>query len=295
MINAIYDVTCRPIITEVTRKVDLIRRSEPTLEGAGVKLSRAFNALDLPQMDPFLMLDHFQSSDPKDYEAGFPSHPHRGIETVTYMVHGSAEHSDHLGNKGRIGPGDVQWMTAGSGVIHGEMLHGDEDGVEGFQLWVNLPAASKMIPPQYRHVGRRTIPVLNAEGGVEIRIIAGSMREQQGPVQGLVTPIDLFDVKVPPGVLFETHIPQARTAFAYVFEGEGKFGRELESASAGDLIVYGEGFTITVIARNEGVRFLLASGPPLKEKMVWRGSVVMNTEDELEAAYREIKEGTFIK
>ncbi|MBI0582634.1 MAG: pirin family protein [Methanomassiliicoccus sp.] len=281
-------------VTENLRAVEMVRRARPTVEGAGVNLVRAFHAQELPGLDPFLMLDDFHSDDPADYEAGFPSHPHRGMETVTYMIKGSADHKDSIGNRGTIGPGDVQWMTAGSGIIHGEMPHGDE-GMQGFQLWINLPRASKMMAPRYQDIKRDMIPVVKPAEDVEVRVIAGKAFGAEGPVKDLVVPVEYLDVKIGPGGRFGHDVPKGRATFAYVFEGQGSFGKGGERAGAEDLVVYGVGAGVEVTASDQGVRFLLVSGEPVREPIAWRGPVVMNTEAELRQAFDEIRAGTFVK
>lgn len=281
-------------ITENLRAVRMVRRARPTVEGAGVNLVRAFHANELPDLDPFLMLDDFHSDDPSDYQAGFPSHPHRGMETVTYMIKGSADHQDSMGNRGTIGPGEVQWMTAGSGIIHGEMPRGD-DGMQGFQLWINLPRRSKMMAPRYRDIRRDMIPVVRPSDDVEVRVIAGVFNGVEGPVRELVVPVEYLDVRMGPGTEFEHTIPSGRSAFAYVYDGLGRFGEGMATAGPENLVVFGDGDRVRVTASDRGVRFLLVSGEPVREPIAWRGPVVMNTEDELEQAFEELRAGTFVK
>ncbi len=281
--------------TKHIRAVELVRRAEPTLEGAGVRLVRAFGYEEASRLDPFLMLDDFHSDNPADYSAGFPSHPHRGMETVTYMISGASEHADNMGHHGRIGPGEVQWMTAGSGIIHEEMPRSTGGRLQGFQLWVNLPAAHKMMAPRYQDIRKEMIPSLNPINGVEIRVIAGRVGEAQGPVRDLVVPVELLDVKMGPNSLFEHIIPPDRTAFAYSFEGEASFGDERWRAGEEHLVILGEGDTVVVRTEVDGARFLLASGKPLREPIAWRGPVVMNSDEELKQAFIEIREGTFVK
>ncbi len=281
-------------ITENLRAVRMVRRATPTVEGAGVKLVRAFHANELPDLDPFLMLDDFHSDDPSDYQAGFPSHPHRGMETVTYMIKGSADHQDSMGNRGTIGPGEVQWMTAGSGIIHGEMPRGD-DGMQGFQLWINLPRASKMMPPRYRDIRRDMIPAVRPSDQVEVRVIAGTFEGVEGPVKELVVPVEYLDVRIEPGGEFEHSIPRNRSTFAYVFDGLGTFGEGTAAAGPESLVVFGDGERVRIRASERGVRFLLVSGEPVREPIAWRGPVVMNTEAELRQAFEELRAGTFVK
>ena len=275
------------------RRVLAVRQARPTVEGAGVNLVRAFHAKELPQLDPFLMLDDFHSDDPSDYERGFPSHPHRGMETVTYMISGSAEHSDSTGGRGRIGPGDVQWMTAGSGIIHGEMPRGDGGRLQGFQLWVNLPQANKMMPPRYRDVRKENIPTVRKEG-TEIKVITGSVDGVQGPVKDLIVPVEYLDVKLGSGGIFVRNVPEGWACFAYVFEGEASFGSPGSKAGREDLVVFDDRGTVRM-ASEKGARLLLVSGRPVKEPIAWRGPVVMNTEAELQQAFDEIQAGTFVK
>ncbi|MDW5561858.1 MAG: pirin family protein [Methanomassiliicoccus sp.] len=277
------------------RTVKLVRRARPTVEGAGVNLVRAFHAQELPGLDPFLMLDDFHSNDPADYRAGFPSHPHRGMETVTYMIRGSADHQDSLGNRGTIGPGEVQWMTAGSGIIHGEMPHGDGGAMQGFQLWINLPRSKKMMRPRYQDIRREMIPIAKPSDEVEVRVIAGSFNGVEGPVRELVVPVEYLDIKIEPGGGLEHAIPEGRSAFAYVFQGRGSFSEGGGIAGSENLVVYGDGGQVRITASDQGVRFLLVSGEPIKEPIAWRGPVVMNNEDELRQAFNELEAGTFVK
>jgi redox-sensitive bicupin YhaK (pirin superfamily) len=279
---------------ENLRTARIVRRARPTVEGAGVSLVRAFHANELPELDPFLMLDDFHSNDPADYQAGFPSHPHRGIETVTYMIRGSADHQDSMGNRGTIGPGEVQWMTAGSGIIHGEMPRGD-GGMQGFQLWINLPRASKMMAPRYQNIRKDMIPVVRPSEEVEVRVIAGTFDGVEGPVKELIVPVEYLDVKILPGGGFEHPIADGRSAFAYIFQGRGSFGGGGGTAGPENLVVYGDGELVRITASDQGVRFLLVSGQPVGEPIAWRGPVVMNTEAELRQAFEELRAGTFVK
>ncbi len=281
--------------TKNVRVVELVRRAEPTVEGGGVRLVRAFGSEETARLDPFLMLDDFHSENPADYAGGFPSHPHRGMETVTYMISGASEHADNLGHHGRIGPGEVQWMTAGSGIIHEEMPQATGGRLQGFQLWVNLPAAKKMMAPRYQDIRKEIIPVLEPSAGVEVRVIAGKVGESMGPVRDLIVPVELLDVKMGPNSLFEHVVPSDRTAFAYIFEGEASFGDERWRAGEEHLIIFGGGDNVVVRTENTGARFLMASGKPLHEPIAWRGPVVMNSEEELKQAFREIREGTFVR
>jgi len=279
----------------------VLERSEsvPTLEGAGVHLRRAFGFQSDNRFDPFLLLDDFRGDDPSYYEPGFPWHPHRGIETITYVTAGEVDHGDSLGNAGTIGPGDVQWMTAGSGIIHQEMPRGDAQGrMYGFQLWANLPAADKMMDPRYRDVKAADIPAVPMPGGVVVKVVAGTVAGVRGPVQDVVIDPEYLDVHVPAGVLFEHPIPAGHSAFAYVFGGDGRFGAEPDAVEAGNrtLLRFGEGDAVRVEGgASDGVRFLLVSGRPLREPVAWRGPIVMNTPEELALAFQEYRDGTFLK
>jgi hypothetical protein len=268
---------------------------KPTLEGAGVRLKRVFGFGEVPLFDPFLMLDDFGASDPEDYVAGFPWHPHRGIETVTYMLHGTVSHGDSLGNKGTIGDGQVQWMTAGSGIIHEEMPQPQKDCLRGLQLWVNLPAKSKMMPPRYRDIRAGEIPDLADGSGVRVKVIAGAYRGVRGPVKDIVRSPEYLDILSPPGKTFEHVIARGHTAFVYVLEGEGVFDAAGTAIGAGRLGLYGDGDKVSVEAGAKGVRFVCVSGQPLGEPIAWKGPIVMNTQEELDLAFREYRNGTFIK
>ncbi len=275
------------------RTVEDISVSQPTLEGAGVKLRRAFGNQAAPVFDPFLLLDDFGSDRPEDYILGFPWHPHRGIETVTYMLTGEVERGDSIGNSGVINSGDVQWMTAGSGIIHQEMPRRWNGRMRGFQLWVNLPARNKMMAPRYRGILSSDIPEAHLAGGLGVKVIAGCLNGIEGPVRDLVVETEYLDVAVPAGGVFERELPTGNRAFAYVFDGEGRF----ESRHVQDyhLVTLGPGRKVRAEAGAEGLRFLLVSGLPLGEPVAWGGPIVMNTQEELERAFREYREGTFIK
>ncbi len=276
------------------RPVREVWRSQPTLEGAGVRLKRAFGFSQVPKLDPFLMLDSFGSGNPADYSAGFPWHPHRGIETITYMLEGSVAHQDSLGNSGVIGAGGVQWMTSGSGILHQEMPKGDPRGRNaGFQLWANLPKRDKMIEPRYREVTGDAVPVAS-DNGSTVRVVAGEAAGVKGPIEGIATDPQLLDVTVPAGTTFTHAVAPGHSVFAYVFEGEGEFGTG-RVAGEGSLVVWDDGEAVEVKAVDEPVRFLLASGRPLNEPVAWYGPVVMNTQDEIKTAFRELQEGTFVK
>jgi redox-sensitive bicupin YhaK (pirin superfamily) len=277
------------------RRVDRIMKSTPTVEGAGVRLKRAFG-YDDPQLDPFLLLDDFHSENPEDYMPGFPWHPHRGIETITYMLHGEVAHGDSMGNKGVIGPGDVQWMTAGSGIIHEEMPHQSNRLLWGFQLWANLPSSHKMMDPRYRDVTRDQIPEVSPKEGVGIKIIAGEINGVKGPVQDIVTDPEYLDVTIDSRTMFEHPIKRGHNVFTYIIDGEGFFDLDEEKPIGSEnLVIFGEGDALSVKTGAESVRFLLISGKPIGEPVAWYGPIVMNTEAELELAFEEYRKGTFIK
>jgi len=297
-----------------TRRIRRVIKARPAIEGAGVFLHRAIG-FGAPQLfDPFLLLDDFRSDDPDQYLAGFPWHPHRGMETVTYVLRGTVAHRDSLGNQGTISAGDVQWMSAGSGIIHEEMPKGDPTGaMYGFQLWANLPAAKKMMEPRYQEIAAREIPEVKDRGGATIRVIAGTVDDVTGPVREVVIQPQYLDVTVPPGTSFTHPIPRGHTVFAYVFSGKGIFCQqndpftyESESGSyfdqerdrmVGDrhLVQLGDGDMVTVATETEPVRFLLVSGKPIGEPVAWRGPIVMNTQAELRLAFEELDTDTFIK
>ena len=280
-----------------TREVKQITHAQPVMEGAGVKLNRALGFGAQTVFDPFLLLDDFRSQTPADYLSGFPWHPHRGIETITYMLEGEVEHGDSLGNQGVIGAGDVQWMTAGSGIIHQELPQGDLHGrMGGFQLWANLPASHKMMPPRYREVKSSQIPQVNLPGGGVVRIICGEVDGVQGPVQDVVTDPRYLDVSLPAGAQWQLATPAGHTVFAYVFEGQMRFSVEGSAFAANrDLVLLGDGDQLAVTAGAEGGRFLLISGKPIREPVYWRGPIVMNSEQELRIAFEEFRDRTFIK
>lgn len=297
-----------------TRRIRKIIKGKPVLEGAGVRLKRLFGFNRGSACDPFLLLDDFRAEDPQDYLKGFPWHPHRGIETITYILDGRVEHGDSMGNKGVIGPGDVQWMTAGSGIIHQEMPLGDEKGrMGGFQLWANLPASHKMMDPRYRDVKSGQIPAVSTGNGVLIRIICGEVEGVKGPVRDIVTDPQYLDVTVPAGTAFRHRTPKGHTVFAYVIGGRGHFSRERNPfsydvegsryfdiernpfAGDGDLVLFADGERIEVSAEEAPVRFLLLAGKPIGEPVAWYGPIVMNTQEELRIAFEEYENGTFIK
>jgi redox-sensitive bicupin YhaK (pirin superfamily) len=297
------------------RPVKQIVRSKPTLEGAGVKLHRAFGFGDTQAFDPFLLLDDFRNDRPDDYRAGFPWHPHRGIETITYVLAGEVDHGDSLGNAGTLGAGDVQWMTAGRGILHQEMPRGDAQGrMHGFQLWANLPSSMKMTAPRYQDVKAADIPEVIDDDGTRVRVICGEFWGRRGPVDGIAADPRYLDVFVPPGRRKTLKVETERHAFAYVFEGAGTFrdasqpfgvltekevdGRELrvrEQTGNRSLVLFDSGEEIVVQAAENGIRFLLVSGKPIKEPVAWYGPIVMNTQAELRQAVAELRNGTFIR
>lgn len=300
-------MSIRPIVEQ--------RKAQPHIEGAGVHLHRAFGFQDPSELDPFLLFDDFRNENPADFLRGFPWHPHRGIEPITYVLSGEVDHGDSLGNTGTLGAGDVQWMTAGSGILHQEMPRGNAQGqMHGFQLWANLPSALKMTAPRYQDVQGKDIPVITDDDGTTVRVIVGSFWGQTGPVDGIAADPQYLDISVPPGVKKTLKVDTYRRSFAYVFEGSAAFadasapsGVLLEKEVMGEevnirdmsgnrtLIRFGTGDEITLQAGEEGVRFLLISGAPIQEPVAWHGPIVMNTQDELRTAMRELRNGTFIK
>ncbi len=276
------------------RKIQMILKGMPTMEGAGVHLNRVFGFSELPKFDPFLMFDDFRSDKPEHYLKGFPWHPHRGIETITYILKGNVEHGDSLGNEGIISSGDVQWMTAGSGIIHQEMPKGDAQGaMYGFQLWTNLPASQKMMKPRYKEIKANQIPEVELENGVRIKIIAGSIGETKGPMDDIIIDPEYFDCTIPSGETFIHETNQDYTAIIYVIGGKGKTdGTDIDN---GALVLFNKGELLSVSAVDESFRCLLLTGKPLNEPVAWGGPIVMNTQEELDTAFREYKEGTFIK
>ncbi len=280
-----------------SRKIKKISTSIPTLEGAGVHLHRAFGHNDIPQFDPFLLFDDFRSDRPEHYKKGFPWHPHRGIETITYVLKGDVEHGDSLGNKGDISSGDVQWMTAGSGIIHQEMPKGDSEGkMEGFQLWANLPAVDKMMLPRYRDIKSMQIPTVTLESGATIKLICGKIGDVQGPVTDVMIAPEYLDVTVPAHRTFVHPTPKGHTVFAYVHGGSGRFDDALDQLLGNrSLVLYDQGEQVSITAGDEGLSFLLVAGKPLNEPVAWGGPIVMNTQAELQLAFDEFQNGTFIK
>ncbi|HXX56014.1 MAG TPA: pirin family protein [Methanoregula sp.] len=279
------------------RTVERVFAAYQTIEGAGVRLHRAFGYEEVPLFDPFLMLDDFRAGTrPEDYLAGFPWHPHRGIETVTYMLEGKVEHGDSMGNAGTVGAGDIQWMTAGSGIIHQEMPKPVGGRMGGFQLWVNLPSAEKMMDPRYQEVKRRSVPVVRPQEGTEIRIICGSAGGIRGPVENIVADPEYLDISLGPGTSYTHPVRPGYTAAAYIIGGEGMFlpGRG-EPVRNRDMVLFSDGERVTAHASGEGFRFLFFSGRQFHEPVAWRGPIVMNTQEELSQAFREYGAGTFVK
>jgi len=296
------------------RPIQKLIKARPTMEGAGVHLNRAFGFGSTSEFDPFLLLDDFRNDDPEMYSAGFPWHPHRGIETITYVLAGTVDHADSLGNRGAIAPGDIQWMTAGSGIIHQEMPKGDAKGrMHGFQLWANLPSSLKMTSPHYQEVKSAEIPDVADDDGTTARIICGNLWGTNGPVDGIAAEPNYFDITVPPGKRKTIPVATTRHAFAYVFAGSGKFcnasgplavpteglswsdtapSAEVDNRS---LVLFDSGDEVTVQAGEKGIRFLLVSGKPLGEPVAWYGPIVMNTQAELREAFFEFQNGTFLK
>ncbi len=296
------------------RPIKRVIKAKPTVEGAGVRLRRAFGFGATEEFDPFLLLDDFRNERPEDYRAGFPWHPHRGIETITYVLSGTVAHGDSLGNKGTVGAGDVQWMTAGSGIIHQEMPRGDEHGrMHGFQLWANLPSALKMTSPRYQDVGSADIPEVTDDDGTMIRVISGNVWGATGPVDGIAAEPHYIDVSVPPGRRKSLAVETTRHAFAYVFAGSGRFCNASapldvptegvgwadtslsEEADNRSLVLFDRGDEVVVQAGERGIRFLLVSGKPIEEPVAWYGPIVMNTQAELQEAFAEFQAGTFLK
>jgi redox-sensitive bicupin YhaK (pirin superfamily) len=296
------------------RAIKRLIKAKPTIEGAGVHLRRAFGFGNTQDFDPFLLLDDFRNDKPEDYLAGFPWHPHRGIETITYILSGNVEHGDSLGNQGVLAAGDVQWMTAGSGIIHQEMPRGDRDGkMHGFQLWANLPSSLKMTAPRYQDVQSTDIPEVVDDDGTKIRVICGSIWGATGPVDGIAAEPEYLDVSVPPGKRKILPVETTRHAFAYVFAGSGRFcnasapldvpteGVGWSDTSLSDeadnrsLVLFDRGDEVSIQAGEKGIRFLLVSGKPIEEPVAWYGPIVMNTQEQLRQAFAEYKAGTFLK
>ncbi len=292
------------------RPVKQITQAQPVMEGAGVHLHRAFGFGNTTEFDPFLLFDDFRNDVPKDYLAGFPWHPHRGIETVTYVLAGSVEHGDSMGNQGVIGAGDLQWMTAGRGIIHQEMPTGDAEGrMHGFQLWANLPASEKMTEPRYQEVKAGDIAEVIDDDGTRVRIICGDFWGKRGPVDGIAANPTYLDISIPPGRTKRLPVETSHHSFAYVFAGQGKIGNASEpmptltEAEDGtltadvanrSLVLFDSGDEVVAHAGDEGLRFLLVSGKPFEEPVAWRGPIVMNTQQQLREAFEELQRGTFL-
>jgi quercetin 2,3-dioxygenase len=277
------------------RSIHQILASRPTVEGAGVNLRRVFGYHEVPGFDPFLMLDDFGSRNPEDYVAGFPWHPHRGIETVTYLLHGAVRHEDSLGNGGEIRDGQIQWMTAGSGIIHQEMPLRQKDYLRGLQLWVNLPAKNKMMGPRYQDIRAADVPEVREKSGTSVRVLAGSYGNARGPVRDIICEPEYLDVRLPAGTAFGHEIDPDHTVFVYVLEGDGAFDAEGTGLEKGRIGLYRKGRALSIVAGKAGVRFICASGRPIGEPVAWRGPIVMNSEAELRTAFEEYSVGTFIK
>ena len=296
------------------RPIKRLIKSKPTMEGAGVHLRRAFGFGNTSDFDPFLLLDDFRNDVPDQYLAGFPWHPHRGIETITYVLAGTVEHADSLGNKGAIAPGDVQWMTAGRGIVHQEMPKGDAAGrMHGFQLWANLPSSLKMTAPRYQEIKGPEVPEVTDDDGTRARIVCGSFWGKRGPVEGIAADPRYLDITVPPGKRKKLPVETTNHAFAYVFAGSGKFCNASgplsvptegvgwadttppKEADNRSLVLFDRGDEVEVQAGEEGIRFLLVSGKPLQEPVAWYGPIVMNTQEELRKAFEELQDGTFLK
>ena len=276
------------------RTVGRVIEPQPVVEGAGVRLKRSIGTATLDYLDPFLLLDHFASTDAADYEAGFPLHPHRGIETVTYVLTGEVDHRDTLGNTGSIGAGDVQWMTAGGGIMHEEMPQVRPEGIDGFQLWVNLPANLKMTRPKYQGIRSAEIPRVNIEGGATVGVITGNVNGTPGPVSGIAADPTYLDVSLPDHSSFKQPMGEGHSAFAYVFEGEAAFDADGQRISHTRLVVFGDGDYVEVVTDDSPVRFLLVSGKPLNEPIARYGPFVMNTREEIEQALKDLRNGTFV-
>ncbi len=297
------------------RAVKRVSASQPTMEGAGVRLRRAFGFGDPSEFDPFLMMDDFRSDNPEDYAAGFPWHPHRGIETITYVLAGEVEHGDSLGNRGVLGPGSVQWMTAGRGILHQEMPRGDALGrMHGFQLWANLPSGLKMTAPRYQDIAGREIPEVTDDDGTRARVICGEFWGVKGPVEGVAADPRYLDVRVPANTRKTLKVETYRQVFAYIFEGSGRFRNASEpfgalreemvngeealvrgDVSHGALVTFDSGDEVTIEAGDQGVRFLLVSGKPIREPVAWHGPIVMNTQAEIRQAMADLRSGAFIR
>ena len=304
----------KDFVMNESRKIKKVFKSKQTVEGAGVHLKRALGFNEVPLFDPFLLLDDFRSTNQNHYIKGFPWHPHRGIETITYLLQGTVEHGDSMGNNGSIDAGDVQWMTAGNGIIHQEMPKGDAHGVMGgFQLWANLPAAEKMMSPRYRDIKSTQIPIITLDNGIQVKIISGTVNGVRGPVKDILIDPEYIDVTVPANTVFNHPTKKGHTVFAYVIEGQGYFCKENKSltyetegenyvdiqadpiANDGTLILFENGNTVHIRTEDDQLRFLLISGKPIGEPIAWQGPIVMNSQEELRLAFEEYRQGTFLK
>jgi redox-sensitive bicupin YhaK (pirin superfamily) len=285
------------LMDSTARKVISVIEPQTVMEGAGVKLKRSIATATLDNLDPFLLFDHFGSKDPTDYIKGFPMHPHRGIETVTYMIQGVVNHKDSMGNAGSITSGDVQWMTAGGGIMHEEMPQAGRDEMIGFQLWVNLPAKLKLCNPRYQNIFADQIPQVTRADGVKIKIIAGEVDDVRGPVTEIAADPIYLDITVPPNVVFKHRVESDHTAFAYVFEGAGRFGSDTAEKEINylRLLEFSDGNYVEARATDQHVRFLLVAGKPLNEPIARHGPFVMNTQDEIQQALEDLRNGTFVK
>ncbi len=277
------------------RKVGVVLKSRPTMEGAGVRLNRVFGFTTKNSFDPFLLLDDFSGDNPEDYLKGFPWHPHRGIETITYIISGKIEHQDSLGNKGNICSGEIQWMTAGNGILHQEMPLDTGKSMQGFQLWANLPKSHKMMDPRYRDVTTDQIPCEEISKGVTIKVVAGQINGIKGPVQDVITKPIYMDISMDRASEFEYTIPEENTVIVYIFNGKAKFGSDEKEVEKGHMVELLSGDTIRIKTGDSSARMLFLSGKPIKESVAWYGPIVMNTQEELDAAFREYRNGTFIK
>ncbi len=281
---------------EHTRKINRIIKGQATSDGAGVKLTRILGHNTLDILDPFLLLDFFGSDNPDDFMAGFPSHPHRGIETVTYMLDGKVEHSDSMGNSGVIGKGDIQWMTAGSGIIHQEMPQYEGGRMRGFQLWVNLPSASKMISPRYQDIPAGKIPVVTLENKARVRVLAGTFQGIRGPVENIIADPEYFDVEMAENASLVIPVAADHTVFAFLYEGAAGFDdTQKDHLHAGEGVLFGQGENVLVQTGAAKARFILIAGKPIGEPVAWNGPIVMNTQEEINIAFRELRSGNFIK
>jgi redox-sensitive bicupin YhaK (pirin superfamily) len=278
-----------------TRTIRTILPGRGTMDGAGVRLKRVFGFGEVPLFDPFLLLDDFRNDNPDDYIAGFPWHPHRGIETVTYMIRGRVKHGDSMGNRGTLNDGDIQWMTAGGGIIHEEMPEQVEGSLFGMQLWVNLPRSHKMMAPRYQDIAGDTVPVVSLPSGGQVRVLAGAFQGTVGPVKDVVADPSYFDVELTPGEPFRLDVTAGHTVFAYLLMGSGTFAPGAQETPFQHVVLYNDGGAVEIAAGMNGCRFILVSGQPLGEPVAWQGPIVMNTDEELATAFKDYREGTFLR